>query len=132
MNSRRKGVAGERELVGRLREWLGPLVRRCWERAQAGGHDLDVPGWAGEVKRYKAIALHRWFDQAVEQAVRHHAGTGEVLKPVLFHREDRGEWLVTVRLLDWVELAREGIVGYDSAMGSTDAEERDHIPREDA
>lgn len=103
-NSRSKGARGEREVVKLLRDWLGPVVRRCWERAQARGHDVDVPGWGIEVKRYQRIALHRWFEQASEQAARLN------VRAVLVHREDRGEWLATVRLEDWVEMSRESIV----------------------
>lgn len=108
--SRNKGKAGEREVARALREILGDVVRRCWERAQERGpdaarHDLDVPGWAGEVKRYARIGLHRWWEQAEEQAARSNA------LPALFHREDGNrQWLVTIRLEDWARLARESIV----------------------
>lgn len=116
MNSRAKGARGERELVTKLREMLGevPGLRRCWHRAVNGGHDVDLPGWPVEVKRYKGIALHRWFEQAERQALK----VGG--RPLLAHREDRGEWLVTLRLTDWVALAREEMV----ALGAVEEQNR--------
>jgi Holliday junction resolvase len=99
---RTKGASYEREVVNELRDLLGPVVRRCWERASEKGHDIDLPGFAVECKRYAKIAVHAWMDQAVEQA-----RNGDT--PLVIMRADRKESLVLMRLTDWVKLAREEI-----------------------
>jgi Holliday junction resolvase len=96
--SRTKGAAAERELARLLMDELGGSVTRNLTQARGGGHDLDgVPGWAVEVKRARKATradLRAWWTQAESQAER--AG----LRPALAFREDRGPWLVAVRLSD--------------------------------
>lgn len=55
---------------------------------------LSVEAWPVERKRSL---------DAMDQAVRD-ANDGEM--PAVFHRKNRGEWLVTMRLADWIELYR--------------------------
>jgi len=108
---RTKGASYEREVVNQLKELLGPIVRRCWERASEKGHDIDLPGFAVECKRYAKIAVYQWMEQAVEQA-----DTGipaseqkQGLTPIVIMRADRKESLVLMRLTDFVKVAREEI-----------------------
>ena len=96
--SRTKGAAGERELRRLLESELGTAIVRNLEQTRSGGHDLlGIDGWAVEVKRYRRTTrglLASWWGQAVEQAERVR------LRPVLFTREDRGEWLAVLHMAD--------------------------------
>lgn len=101
MNSRQKGAAGERELAKKLREY-GYDCRRGQQYCGANG-DADVLGLEGihiECKRVERLNI----DDAMLQAVRDRR-EGEY--PAVFHRKNNHEWLVTMRLENWIELYRE-------------------------
>ena len=98
MNSRQKGARGERELAKKLREY-GYETRRGQQYCGANG-DADVVGLPGihiECKRVEHLNLYDAMSQS-----RHDAREGEV--PVVMHRKDNCEWLVTMRLDDFMEL----------------------------
>lgn len=100
-SQREKGKRGERELAGILREY-GYDCRRSQQYCGVSG-DADVIGLPGihiECKRVEKLNLL----DAVLQAVRDAA---KGLLPTVFHRKDRCEWLVTMRLVDWIELYKE-------------------------
>ena len=123
MNSRRKGHDGEREVAALLRQALGIEVARNLQQTRDGGHDIEVAGFALEIKRASVVTeakVARWWQQALDQADR--AG----LTPVLVFRADRQPWRVRMRLSDvrgglpddqvadlyldgFVGLAREGL-----------------------
>lgn len=99
--SRRKGVSGERE-VAALYEQAGATVRGL----EGGGDHVVVMLCAGgrrltissEVKRYRERAkFPEWWQQTVTEAA---------AMPALHTRADRGEWLVTLRLEDFIEALR--------------------------
>lgn len=96
MNSRQKGKRGERELARKLNE-LGFETRRSVQYCGANG-DADVIGIPGihiECKRVENLNIHKAMAQAIADA-----REGET--PVVFHRKNGGEWLVTMRLPpDW-------------------------------
>ena len=97
-NSRAKGAKGERELAKILRQY-GYDTRRGQQYCGANG-DADVVGLPGihiECKRVERLNLY----DAIAQA-KHDAREGEA--PTVFHRKDRCEWLVTMRLEDWMEI----------------------------
>lgn len=99
-NSRRKGAAGERELAKELQRLFGVSMRRGQQYSGANG-DSDVVGLPGvhiECKRVESLNLGAAMAQAVSDA-------GESAIPVVMHRKDRCEWLVTVRLDDLPALA---------------------------
>lgn len=101
MNSRQKGAGGERELSRILREH-GYNCRRGQQYSGANG-DADVIGLPGvhiECKRVERLNL----SEAMKQAVRD-AEAVEV--PAVFHRKNREEWLVTMRLDDWIKMYAE-------------------------
>ena len=104
-SQREKGKRGERELAGLLREY-GYDCRRGQQYCGASG-DADVVGLPGihiEGKRVEKLNLL----DAVSQAVRDAA---KGLLPAVFHRKDRCEWLVTMRLEDWIQIYREWEAG---------------------
>lgn len=101
MNSRQKGAGGERELSRILREY-GYNCRRGQQYCGANG-DADVIGLPGvhiECKRVERLNL----SEAMKQAVRDAGAEGG---PAVFHRKNREEWLVTMRLDDWIKMYAE-------------------------
>lgn len=97
-NSRRKGAEGERELANRLKDY-GYDCRRGQQYCGANG-DADVVGLPGihiECKRVEKLNLYDAMAQSVSDA-----REGET--PAVFHRKDRCEWLVTIRLDDFMKL----------------------------
>ena len=98
MNSRQKGARGERELARKLREY-GYDTRRGQQYSGANG-DADVVGLPGihiECKRVERLNLY----DAISQS-RHDAREGEI--PLVMHRKNNCEWLVTLRLDDFMEI----------------------------
>lgn len=101
INSRAKGAAGERELARKLKEY-GYGCRRGQQYCGANG-DADVVGLEGihiECKRVQKLNL----DDAMLQAIRDRK---EDEYPAVFHRKNNREWLVTMKLDDWINLYRE-------------------------
>lgn len=101
INSRNKGATGERELAKKLKEY-GYNCRRGQQYCGANG-DADVVGLPGihiECKRVEKLNI----DNAMLQAVKDRKD-GEM--PAVFHRKNNCEWLVTMRIDDWIKLYRE-------------------------
>lgn len=100
VNSKRKGAAGERELAHKLNEY-GFETRRSVQyngKADDGKADLvNLPGIHIECKRVEKLNINEAMAQAINDAK-----DGEL--PTVFHRKNRCEWLVTMRLDDWMEL----------------------------
>lgn len=97
-NSRRKGAQGERELARSLKEY-GYDCRRGQQYSGANG-DADVVGLPGihiECKRVEKLNLYDAVAQSVQDARQ-----GET--PAVFHRKNNCEWLVTLRLDDFMRL----------------------------
>lgn len=102
MNSRDKGKRGELELAHILQGY-GYDTRRGQQYCGANG-DADVvglPGFHIEAKRVEKLNL----EAAVAQSIRD-AREGET--PVVMHRKNRSDWLVTLRLPDFMELIVSG------------------------
>ena len=102
INSRAKGKAGERELIGELKDLLPPEMTseltRNLDQTRDGGHDiLGLGDWALEVKRYaevKPADLERFWEQAVTQA------RNDNKRPALAYRQDRRPWRFVLRISD--------------------------------
>lgn len=103
MNSCQKGKRGERA-------WRDELVAHGYSarRGQqySGAPDSpdvicpDLPGVHFEVKVVERLNIYEAMNQAVHD-------TGEKI-PVVAHKRNRGDWLVTMRSSDWFKLlARE-------------------------
>lgn len=108
INSRSKGKRGEAELASVLRQH-GYEARRGQQYSGANG-DADVVGLPGihiECKRRERLDLYDAIAQAVRDAGKKH------LLPTVMHRKNNCEWLVTMRLDDWVEIYREWEAGHD-------------------
>lgn len=102
MNSRQKGKRGELEVAHLLREY-GFEARRGQQFSGANG-DPDVVGLPGihlEVKRVEKLNL----EAAMQQSIRD-ARINEI--PIVMHRKNRGQWLVTMTFEDWMKLYQGG------------------------
>jgi Holliday junction resolvase len=100
-NSRAKGARGERELSKVLREY-GYDTRRGQQYSGANG-DADVVGLPSvhiECKRVEKLNLYKAMYQSIRDARQ-----GEI--PVVMHRKDRGNWLVTMELYEWMEMYKK-------------------------
>lgn len=95
--ARRKGAEGERSLARKLQEF-GFDVHRGF----TFHHESDVVGLEGihcEVKRVEKLNIHKAMAQAVEESEKRQDGA-----PTVFFKRDREEWLVCMRLPDWIKL----------------------------
>lgn len=100
-NSKRKGKNGELELVHKLKE-LGFDTERTQQYCGNTGEAADLKGLNGihiECKRTERLNLYDAMAQAK------HDTTGGL--PTVFHRKNKCEWLVIMRLEDWIKLYRE-------------------------
>lgn len=108
MNSRSKGKRGELELCKWLRDNWDVSTRRGQQFCGANG-DADVVGLPGlhiECKRVEALNVSNAIRQAVTDARK-----GET--PVVFHRRNNDQWLITIRASDAFEFAEcmAGVAG---------------------
>ena len=103
VNSRAKGATGERELARKLNEYGFGTRRTVQYNGKAEEGKADLVGLKGihiECKRVERLNLYDAMSQAI-----HDAKDGEM--PSVFHRKNHSEWLVTMRLPDWMELYKE-------------------------
>lgn len=99
MNSKQKGKRGELEWAKWLRDNLKVQAIRGVQYCGAS-NSPDVVGLVSthfECKRVEALNI----DKAMEQASR---DCGPNV-PVVVHRKNRGEWLVTVKAKDWKRIS---------------------------
>ena len=105
MNSKRKGSDGERELVFLLRS-AGINAYRNDQMYVGGKNNPDVYAEINgqpfhiEVKRVERLNILEAMQQAVRDAA-------EGSLPVVVHRKNRSQWLITMPLQEWMRF--EGI-----------------------
>ena len=102
MNSKAKGARGEREWRDQLREAGYLKSYRSQQYSGLGADSADVqapelPFLHFEVKRAERLNVRDAYAQAQRDA------KGAKI-PVLAHRSNYGEWLVTVHSLDFFKL----------------------------
>jgi hypothetical protein len=100
-NARRKGKTGELEAAHEINILLpNAQARRAQQfSATESTADLLAPGLPNlflEVKRRQSINLHKVMDECEESC----GG----LSPVVLHRKDNTDWLITFRLQDIREI----------------------------
>ncbi len=101
MNSRQKGARGERELATVLKAY-GYDCRRGQQYCGANG-DADVVGLPGihiECKRGEKLNLYDAMAQSKADARKNEM-------PVVMHRKNNCDWLVTMSLEDWIKIYKE-------------------------
>ena len=86
INSKRKGVAGERELARKLREY-GYDCRRGQQYSGIEGEDVvGLPGIHIECKRVERLNIYDAMDQAKRDSLKDGLPLGYNL-PAVFHRK---------------------------------------------
>ena len=103
MNSKRKGAEGEREWAAFCRN-QGYECRRTAQYCGNTGDASDVVGLPGvhiEVKRVERLNI----EDAMSQAIRDSSKSEKL--PIVAHRKNHCEWLVTMRAEDWFQIYRE-------------------------
>lgn len=101
VNSREKGIRFERQLAAKLVGYGYGDSRRTAQYCGNTGDASDVVGLPGihiEAKHQEQMRLREWIRQAEHDA----AGTGKL--PVVFHRRNREEILVTMQLDSFMAL----------------------------
>ncbi len=101
MNSKRKGKDGELEWANFLKEH-GIEARRGQQfRGTKDSPDvissLDYVHF--EVKRVENLNIHKAMDKALTES--------QDKIPVVAHRKNRTEWLITIRAEDWVKTIKQ-------------------------
>ena len=99
MNSKAKGGRGEREWAAFCR-YHGFTEARRGTQFRGGFDSPDVVGLPGvhqEVKRQERTEIQKWMQQSIRDS------EGKAL-PIVAHRRNREEWLVTMRAEDWMEI----------------------------
>lgn len=102
MNSKEKGKRFERQLAGMIRDY-GYDAHRSAQYCGKNGGVADVVGLPGihiEAKHQETMRLYDWIDQA-KRDVRD-ADNGDV--PVVMHKKNNAEVLVTMRFDDFMEM----------------------------
>ena len=98
MNSRQKGKRGELSLAKKLSEYGYDCRRGQQYNGADGSADvIGLPGIHIECKRVERLNL----EDAMSQSKRD-AKEGEI--PTVMHRKNNCEWLVTLRLDDFMEI----------------------------
>lgn len=111
VNSKAKGARFERQLASKFRE-NGFEARRTAQYCGNTGDASDVVGLPGihiEAKHQEQMRLYDWMAQAKHDA---QAG-GKGALPVVFHKRNNAEILVTMSFDDWINLYREWAAGFD-------------------
>lgn len=103
VNSKQKGKRGENEICRVLKQYGFDCRRSVQYNGKAEEGQADIVGLTGihaEIKRVERLNLYDAMAQAI-----HDAKDGEL--PTVFHRKNHSEWLVTMRLPDWMDLYKE-------------------------
>ena len=116
INSREKGARGEREFASILRSSGYEAERGC---QHSGGKDspdvkCNMPGVHWEVKYVEKLNIYTAMEQS-----RRDAADDEM--PLVAHRRNRTEWLVTMPLSAWLELFR----AWENERRNNNGEEED-------
>jgi hypothetical protein len=101
INGNRKGKVGERELAAVLRQ-AGYDARRAQQFCGAAGDEditHTIPGLHVECKRVEKLNVLSAWKQAKADAKPHKT-------PVVMHRCNRGPWMLTMSLEDFLAILR--------------------------
>lgn len=102
VNSKRKGKEGELEWAKFCQE-QGYEVRRTQQyagRTEESADCIGLPGIHQEVKRVEKLNIY----DAIKQAMNDCRGKN---RPIVAHRKNKEDWLVTMNAYDWFDLYRE-------------------------
>lgn len=103
INSKDKGARFERELAEILRGYGYECRRGVQYSGKAGDADvIGLPDIHIEAKHQERMMLYEWMEQAISDASKN----GRM--PAVFHKKNRADILVTMRLTDWIILYKDG------------------------
>lgn len=111
INSKQKGARFERNLAAKFREYGYTDSRRTAQYCGNTGDASDVVGLPlihVEAKHQEQMRLYEWMAQAKREA---EAG-GEGRLPVVFHKKNNAEILVTMEFDDWMQIYKEFEAGF--------------------
>lgn len=106
INSKQKGARFERQLAAKFREYGYTDSRRTAQYCGNTGDASDVTGLPYihiEAKHVERLNIHDAMDQAKRDA----AAGGEGRLPVVFHKKNNHEILVTMRFDDFMAMYRD-------------------------
>ena len=106
VNSKQKGARFERLLASKFRDYGYDDARRTAQYCGNTGDASDVVGLPGihiEAKHQEKMCLYDW----IEQAKRDVKASDEDKIPVVFHKKNNAEILVTMRFDDWMQIYKE-------------------------
>ena len=107
INSRSKGKVGELELANLLKEYGHSTRRGVQYSGLTGAADVvGLPGVHIECKRVEKLNLYKAMAQSIRDSK-------EKAIPTVMHRKNRQEWLVTLRLDDFMKLYEKAEVSND-------------------
>lgn len=99
INSREKGKRGEREFAKLCREY-GYNARRGQQYNGLDGDDVvGLPNIHVEVKRVEKLNIYN----AIAQSAR----DSKEKTPIVAHKKNNCDWLITMKAKDWFDLYRE-------------------------
>jgi len=111
VNSRDKGARGEREFA-LLCRGEGYDVRRGQQFSGLEGEDVvGLPNVHVEVKRVEKLNIYNAINQSKRDAI----GTD---MPIVAHRRDRCDWLITLQAADFFRLYRESGLSDEKSRGN--------------
>lgn len=102
VNSKQKGKAFERAVANMFKEYGYDAHRTAQFRGNTGqAADVEgVPYLSLECKHQERMYLYDWMEQAERDA----AAQGKGNTPVVVHKQNRKEVLVSMRFADFVEM----------------------------
>ena len=101
--SKQKGARFELEIAHYFRDNGYPEACRTAQRAGKGNGKADVEGVPGlwiECKHQEKMQLYPWMNQAVRDCTA--KNTGDI--PVVVHKQNRKETLVTMSIDDFIQI----------------------------
>lgn len=104
VNSKQKGARFERLLASKFRDYGYDEARRTAQYCGNTGDASDVVGLPRihiEAKHQERMNLYDWMDQAKRDS----ENTGNM--PVVFHKKNNAEILVTMRFDDFMQIYKE-------------------------
>lgn len=104
VNGKKKGKAGELELVRKLKEHGYDKARRSVQYCGKTGDAADIVGALDgihiECKRTEKLSLYDAMGQAKRDAK-------DGMLPAIFHRRNHCKWLVIMEMDDWMQLYKD-------------------------
>lgn len=106
-HAKRKGKVGELQVASLLRSYGFEARRGQQYKGTEDSPDvIGLPGHHVEVKRRERWKIRQWLTKCEEEAP-------QDTVPILFVRENRGEWVVVLDAHDYLALMKEVEDGID-------------------